>query len=92
MQQTQSTTANGHAANGDQAAVPAANGRARKAKKADRQDVEGLIEHAVLVRTSLRETLTKTNDLLKALKRHRRQSRAIASTLASLKQLKTLGV
>ena len=30
--------------------------------------------------------------LVKALKRHRRQSRAIQSTLASLKQLKTLGV
>lgn len=34
----------------------------------------------------------EASGLVKALKQHRRQSRAIQNTIASLKQLKTLGV
>ena len=56
------------------------------------QDIDGLIRQAEALRTSLRDTLLKTNDLLKGLKRHRRQSRALRNTIASLRQLKTLGV
>lgn len=40
----------------------------------------------------LRAMLVKNNDLLKALKQHRRQSKAIQKHLATLKQLKTLDV
>ena len=36
--------------------------------------------------------LLKTNELLKALKRHRHRNCIVANTLASLRQLKTIGV
>ncbi len=57
-----------------------------------RRNVADLIEQAETVRSSLRETLVKTNELLKALKQHRRETRAVRSTLASLRQLQTIGV
>lgn len=76
---------NGHARN---------KGRAERttARKAGQQDVAGLIQQAESLRAALRETLVKTNELLKGLKAHRRQSRAVQNTLASLRQLKGLGV
>ena len=66
----------------------ARNGTARKSG----QDVDNLIRQAEAVRTSLRDTLLKTNDLLKGLKRHRRLNRSVQNTLASLRQLRGLGV
>jgi hypothetical protein len=75
---------NGHAKSNGQAR----NGAARKTG----QDIDGLIRQAEALRTSLRDTLLKNNELLKGLKRHRRQSRAVQSTIASLRQLKGLGV
>ena len=39
------------------------------------------------VRLSLRESLVKTSELIHALKRQRRRSRLVASTLASLREL-----
>ena len=75
---------NGHAkANGQ-----ARNGTARKPG----QDIDGLIRQAESLRTSLRDTLLKNNELLKGLKRHRRLNRSVQNTIASLRQLKTLGV
>jgi len=50
-------------------------------------DLEALIEHAEVLRGSLREALSKTSELVAALKRHRRQSKLVQSTLASLKRL-----
>ena len=81
---------NGHAKANGQAKLngEARNGTARKPG----QNVEGLIKEAEALRTSLRDTLLKTNDLLKGLKRHRRQSRAVQQTIAQLRTLKTLGV
>lgn len=75
---------NGHAKTNGQAR----NGTARKPT----QDIDGLIRQAEALRTSLRDTLLKTNELLKGLKRHRRLNRGVQTTLASLRQLKTLGV
>lgn len=49
-----------------------------------------LIEQAEAVRTSLRDSVDKLGDLIAALKRHRKQSRLVRSTLSSLKQLQTL--
>jgi uncharacterized protein YlxW (UPF0749 family) len=71
-----------------------ANGQSRKAvpHKARQQDITHLVEQAERLRTSLHNLLHETSGLVKALKQHRRQSRAIQHTLASLKQLKTLGV
>jgi hypothetical protein len=80
---TGQTTTNGQAK---------ANGQARGTGKSGRHEIDALIQQAETLRTSLRETLLKNNELLKGLKRHRRQSRALQTTLASLRQLKTLGV
>jgi hypothetical protein len=44
------------------------------------------------LRITLREAVVKTNELLQGMKRQRRQSRALETTLASLRQLKGLGV
>ena len=49
-----------------------------------------LIEQAETVRTSLRESMDKVGDLITSLKRHRKQSRLVQSTLSSLKQLQSL--
>jgi len=74
------------------------NGKSRTAAKrtsgngkADQNDVAALIEQAEAVKASARETLTKTSELIAALKQHRKQNRIVQSTLASLRQLKTIG-
>ncbi len=46
-----------------------------------------LIGQAVAMRITIREALGQTNSLIRALRREKRQSRLVASTLASLKQL-----
>ena len=67
------------------------NGQARRIK-ASQQDIGALIEQTEALRQSLRDTLLKTIELVKGLKRHRRQSRALETTISSLRQLKALGV
>jgi len=81
---------NGHTNGNGQAKTngQARNGTARKPG----QDIDGLIRQAEALRTSLRDTFLKNNELLKSLKRHRRQSRAVQNTLASLRQLKSIGI
>ncbi len=54
--------------------------------------VEPLIEQAEALKSSLRDTLSQTSELISGLKAHRRQTRQIQSTLASLKQLQSLNV
>jgi hypothetical protein len=61
-------------------------------RKGNQQDIAGLIDQAVKFRTSLHDLMHESSGLVKALKQHRRQNKAIQNTLASLKQLKTLGV
>ena len=48
------------------------------------------IDAAIAVRSSLRETLGKTNDLIRSLKKEKKQQRLLKSTLASLNQLRTV--
>ena len=48
------------------------------------------IEAAVELRTTLRASLDKTNQLIASLKQHKKQSRLMQSTLASLKQLQAV--
>jgi hypothetical protein len=84
----QPAPANGHAKANSHTKT---NGQARKATGAQ-QDIDGLMEQADTLRMALRDALLKTNELLKGLKRHRRQSRALQNTIAMLRQLKTLGV
>ena len=56
----------------------------------DRAGVEVLIEQAEAVKASLRETLTNASELISALKKHRKQTRLVRSTLASLRQLQSI--
>jgi hypothetical protein len=56
------------------------------------EDFVGLIQETEVVRTALRDALGTINELLTSLKRHRQRSRALQNTLASLRQLKSLGV
>ena len=51
-----------------------------------------VLQRAESVKTSLRQAHTQVNELVAALKRHRRQSKLMQSTLASLRQLQTLEV
>jgi hypothetical protein len=92
-QPTNNSNGNGNGqppANGQAART---NGQARRiGRKPSREDVAGLIRQAEATRTVLRDALVKTNELVKALKQHGRRNRAIQNTLASLRQLKTLGV
>jgi hypothetical protein len=60
--------------------------------KAGDQGINGLIEQAEKLRTALHDLSSQAGGLVKALKQHRRESRAIQSTLESIRQLKGLGV
>jgi hypothetical protein len=70
------------------------NGHARKSvsRKVNLQEITALIEQAETLRTALRDLTLKTNELIRNLKRHRHKTKAIVQTLASLRQLKTIGV
>jgi len=60
--------------------------------KSDAAGIATLIEHAEAVKASLSTALTETKQLVAALRKHRQQSKALQSTLASLRQLQTLDV
>ena len=78
---------------------PNENGRAKSARrrrtsvngKAGHDDVTALIEQAEALKTSLRESLVKTCELISSLKRHRKQSKAVRTALASLRELQPAG-
>ena len=58
--------------------------------KSDDQGFEVLIEQAEATKASLRDSLSKTSELISALKRHKKQSKAVAATLASLRRLQAV--
>ena len=68
------------------------NGHAQAAttNKADDQGFDVLIEQAEAVKVSLRDSLSKTSELISALKRHRKQSKLVATTLQSHRRLQTV--
>ena len=51
-----------------------------------------VLQQAEAAKTSLRDAFSQINRLIGSLKRHRRQSKLMQTTLASLKQLQTLEV
>ena len=51
-----------------------------------------LIEQAETLKDSLQDLLSQTRELIAALKRQKKQSRLMKSTLASLRQLQTVDV
>jgi len=58
--------------------------------KSDTAGIAALIEQAETVKTSLSTAFTETKQLVAALKKHRQQSKALKSTLASLRQLQSV--
>jgi len=82
---------NGHAATNGQA-KPEVTSHKTSSRRAAQQDLTALIEQAEKFRNAAHDLTHQAGDLVKSLKQHRRQSRAIESTLASLRQLKALGV
>jgi hypothetical protein len=92
------TNPNGNATsngNGEANRHAKTNGRAKlngATRKPNHQDIDNLIRQVETLRQAQRDVFTKTHELLKGLKRHRRQSRVFQTTIASLRQLKTLGV
>jgi hypothetical protein len=58
--------------------------------EANRSGLAGLISEAQAVREAARDTFARAGRLLGGIKRHRQQSRLVATTLASLKQLQPI--
>ena len=56
----------------------------------DSGDTASVLEQAHALRSVLRDALTKTNELVLSIKRHKRKSRLVESTLASLRQLQSI--
>ena len=91
------SNSNGSAAsngNGQSNGHAKVNGQTRKAtgRKAELQDAAALIEQAEKLRTAVHDLMHQANGLVKALKQHRRQSRAVQQTLDQIRTLKGLGV
>ena len=59
-------------------------------KKSNPQDMAALIEQATKLRTALHDLTHTASSLVKTLKQRRSQSRALDSTIAQLRALKTL--
>ena len=49
------------------------------------------IEQAIVFRDSLRAAVVQANELIRSLKRQKREARLVQTTLASLKQLQKVG-
>ena len=76
---------------------PPANGSASPPQKQnDEHESHGsfqtILQQAETAKTTLRDAFSQINHLIGLLKRHRRQSKLMQTTLASLKQLQTLEV
>ncbi len=79
------TNTNGHT-------KPEVTSRKTSSRRVAQQDLAALIEQAEKFRTAAHDLTHQANDLVKALKQHRRQNKVIETTLASIRQLKGLGV
>jgi hypothetical protein len=71
------------------AAAPSANGSAHQ-NGSEPVTIEEVIRQSEQLKQTLRQAQTQLGELVSALKRHRRRSRLVRSTLASLRQLQTI--
>ena len=62
-----------------------------KAKRATTTAKATPIEQAIAFRDALRAAVLQANELIRSLKRQKREARLVQSTLASLKQLQKVG-
>lgn len=56
----------------------------------EQSGIDGMIEQAEALKSCLKDLQTQTSELLTGLKRHRKQSKLVKSTLQSLKQLQDI--
>ena len=61
-------------------------------RKVALQDLAALIEEAEKLRTAAHDLMCQASGVVKGLKQHRRQNRAVQQTIAQLRTLKSLGV
>ena len=64
---------------------------AAKAKRSTAHVKATPIEQAIVLRDSLRTAIVQANELIRSLKRQKREARLVQSTLASLRQLQKVG-
>ena len=81
----------------DASASPPVNGSAPTPPKQNGEHeppgtFNAILQQAETAKTALHDAFSQINHLIASLKRHRRQSKLMQSTLASLKQLQTLEV
>ena len=84
------TTTDKATSNG-QAKTETTNPKASRRKVA-LQDIVTLIEDAEKLRTAAHNLMCQASGVVKGLKQHRRQNRAVQQTIAQLRTLKSLGV
>ena len=85
------TNTTGKTATNGQAKPETATGKSSR-HKAKQQDITALIDQAIKFRTAAHDLMHEAGELAKALKQHRRQSRAVQQTLDQIRTLKGLGV
>ncbi len=90
-----SAAASGHTANGHAAVNGHAEAKSQLRRTSGRKPGSKSpgtpIEQAVALKGSLRDTLRQTNELIRSLRRQKKQSRLVATALASIKELKAAG-
>ena len=59
-------------------------------EKTNATGLDALLAEAEALKTSLQDAYARTNQLLLAIKRHKKQAQAVRATLASLRQLQHL--
>ena len=80
---------NGKPASNGHANTTTAQGKSSR-RRTNQQDITALIEQAIKLRTALHDRTHEAAELVKALKQHRRASRAIQNALTSISQVKSL--
>ena len=85
------TTTTDKATSNGQAKTDTTNPKTSRRKVA-LQDLAALIEEAEKLRTAAHDLMCQASGVVKGLKQHRRQNRAVQQTIAQLRTLKSLGV
>ncbi len=81
---------NGHSTGNGRSADHSQSGTTEAANGSTTEASATVLEQVHALRGVLRDALSKSNDLIRSLKRQKRQSRLVESTLASLRQLQSI--
>ena len=90
MNETHDSTTNGAAES--EVPQPTSDGKkGARTRKAKSTGLATLIQEAESLKDDLRQICSRSHDLVVALKRHRKQSRLVQSSLKALKDLQSIG-